>query len=353
MVVLRSATVQPKSLKAFLGLAVLLTALAVPPISAADHRLGAIEFFGYKGLDLSAIRAVLPFREGDVFPPSNIPRSDLKRRVAERVRQVIGRDPTDIAFVCCDANQNFTAYIGLPGASYQALAFNPTPTGTVRLPKTAVGLGNNLDKTLEHAVMSGHAGEDDSAGYSLSEDPKARQAQLALRDYALKNEALLLEVVSASSDADHRALAAQMLGYGTQSRAQIDALVHASLDPDDDVRNNATRALWVLAGAKPDLAQLIPSDPLIRLLRSGTWSDHNKASLALMALTANRDPKVLARLRADVLDPLLEMARWHGLGHAAAALTILGRIAGIDEDALQALLDSGEVAPILAKFAGE
>ena len=44
---------------------------------------------------------------------------------------------------------------------------------------------------------------------------------------------------------------AQMLGYARQSDQQVDALVHASLDADDDVRNDAVRALEVLAGAKP------------------------------------------------------------------------------------------------------
>jgi hypothetical protein len=339
---------------AWLGLAALLTTLAVPSLTAADKRvLSEIEFFGYKGLDLSAIRAALPFREGDAFPPPKVKWPDLKRQVAERVRQVIGRDPTDVVFSCCDDGKNFGAYIGLPGASYQPLEFNSAPTGAVRLPKAAVSLGEKVEKTLESAVMSGHGTEDDSNGYSLADDPKARQAQLAMRDYAVKNDALLLEVVSTSSDAGHRALAAQMLGYGTQSSAQIDALVHASLDPDDDVRDNATRALWVLAGAKPSLAQQIPTDPFIRLLRSGAWSDHNKSSLALMALTEGRDPQVLAQLRADALDSLLEIARWRSLGHASAGLTILGRIAGIDENTLQALIDKGDVTQILAKFAGE
>ena len=61
----------------------------------------------------------------------------------------------------------------------------------------------------------------------------------------------------------------------------------------------------------------------------------------------------LAQLRADALDSLLEIARWRSLGHASAALTILGRIAGIDEKTLQTLIDKGDVTPILGKFAGE
>ena len=52
-----------------------------------------------------------------------------------------------------------------------------------------------------------------------------------------------------------------MAGYGRQSSEQIDALVRASLDPDDNVRNDAVRALAVLAGAKPNLAQKISPEP--------------------------------------------------------------------------------------------
>jgi hypothetical protein len=161
---------------------------------------------------------------------------------------------------------------------------------------------------------------------------------------------LILQVLATSSDARDRAIAAEMVGYGPQSAEQIDALVHAALDPDDTVRNNVTRALEVLARAKPDLAVRIPLDPFISLMRSGTWSDHNKASLVLVGLTSRRDQRVLAQLRAQALVPLLEMGRWRNIGHAAAALTVLGRIAGIDEDALSKMIEAGERDPILAKF---
>jgi len=107
--------------------------------------------------------------------------------------------------------------------------------------------------------------------------------------------------------------------------------------------------LWVLAGAKPDLAQRIPPEPFLRLLRYGIWSDHNKASLLLLALTERREPPLLAQLRAEAFDSLLEMARWRNLGHAGAALSILGRMAGIDEEALNKMIEAGQVDAILAK----
>jgi hypothetical protein len=292
----------------------------------------------------------LPFKQGDSFPPPNVHTDQLKKQVITAIKGVVGREPTDVAFICCDAKQNYMVYIGLPGESYVALAFNPAPTGDVRLPNDAVKLSEAIDDAWTNAVMNGHSTEEDSAGYSLTNDPKARKAELALRDYALQHEELILKVLASSSDADHRAIAAQMLGYGRQSNGQIDALVQASFDPDDEARNNAVRALEVLATAKPALARRIPPERFIRLLRSGAWLDHNKASLLLAALTTTREPKLLDELRADALDPLLEMARWRSIGHAEAALTVLGRMAGIGEDSLSKMIDAGQTAAILAKF---
>jgi hypothetical protein len=78
--------------------------------------------------------------------------------------------------------------------------------------------------------------------------------------------------------------------------------------------------------------------------------DHNKASLVLVALTTTREPSLLEELRADALEPLLEMARWRYFGHAEAALTVLGRIAGIDEASLSKMIEAGQTATIIAKF---
>jgi hypothetical protein len=184
-------------------------------------------------------------------------------------------------------------YIGLPGESYAPLTFNPAPAQNVRLPKAAVALRDDMENASMNAVMKGQATEDDSQGYALTNEPKTRKIQLAMREYALRNEGLLCQVLVSSSDAQHRATAAQMLGYPRQSDEQVNALVSASLDADDGVRNDAVRALMVLARAKPDVSTQIPPEPFVRLLRSAMWTDHNKASLLLLALTDSRDPKLL------------------------------------------------------------
>jgi len=312
--------------------------------------LGEIDFFGNKGFDVAIIRSALPFREGDPFPPSGVHSDALKRQVSDVVNRITGRAATDVAFLCCDSKQNYVIYIGLRGESYQELRLDPAPAGSIRLPKAAMKLGDQMGDAWAKAVMNGRAEEDDSTGYSLMKDPQTRKAELAMRDYALKNEALILNVLASSSDAEHRATAAVMLGYGRQSSEQIDALVRASLDPDSDTRNNAIRALEVLAGAKPELAARIPVEPLVRLLRSGTWTDHNKVSLLLEALTKRRDQRTLSALRSQALDPLIEMARWRYEGHAEAAIDILARIAGVPEDSVSHMIEAGEKEKIISRL---
>ena len=53
-------------------------------------------------------------------------------------------------------------------------------------------------------------------------------------------------MLEASSSVQHRRIASDAIGYIRQCRAQILALIRAARDPDDEVRNNATRALGVL-----------------------------------------------------------------------------------------------------------
>ena len=51
-----------------------------------------------------------------------------------------------------------------------------------------------------------------------------------------------------------RRVASDAMGYARQSREQIVAVVRAARDLDDEVRNNATRALGVLVRSNPALA---------------------------------------------------------------------------------------------------
>jgi hypothetical protein len=43
------------------------------------------------------------------------------------------------------------------------------------------------------------------------------------------------------------------------------------------------------------------------------------------------------------------MAHWRTIGHAEAALSILRRIAGIDEDSLDKLIEAGQAETIISR----
>jgi hypothetical protein len=168
-----------------------------------------------------------------------------------------------------------------------------------------------------------------------------------MREYALLHGELILQVLESASDDQQRIVASELLGYAEQSEKQIAALAHASHDANGEVRNNAVRALGVLARSDPKVAAQIPSAEFIAMLHSGTWTDLNKSSNLLYQLCAGRDQKLLSQLREQALDTLIEMARWRSPGHSYAAKMILGRIAGIEERRLEEIVEKGEVQTIL------
>jgi hypothetical protein len=72
------------------------------------------------------------------------------------------------------------------------------------------------------------------------------------------------------------------------------------------------------------------------------WSDRNKASGALEALTRRPDPALLKSLREQAISPLMEMARWKSEGHALPAFRILARIANYSDETALNLWKQGE-----------
>jgi hypothetical protein len=301
-----------------------LIVLAATPLFA-QNRIGDIEFFGYKGVDVESVRKALPVKPGDAFQPGT------DRVIRDAVKRVTGHDATDVANICCDKQGDTFIYIGLAGESSRTFALNPEPEEKIQVSQELAALSQQMDEATSAAVRSGNAGEDQpSPGYRLPKDPQARKATLAVRQYALQHEDELYRVLESSSDRKQRAIAADALGFANQSPRQIAALLHASRDADEDVRNNATRALLEMAQAGPSVATQIPPDTFIEMLWSGGWHDRNKASGLFWILTASRDPKLLYRLRAEAFDPLTEIARWDA-DHALVARMILGRIAGIPD----------------------
>jgi len=295
--------------------------------------IGEIEFFGYAGIDVNKLRSALPVREDDQLKTTTL--AETIERVRQSVVATIHKPSTDVQFTCCDSQNRWIIYIGLPGGS-QDFALNPAPHGAVRLPFAALRLYQQTMDAMMNAVSTGKAGEDRSHGYALSVDPELRNHQLALRNFAIHHEDLVFDALDHSADTDSREAAAHILGYANQSPRQIQALVRASCDSDETVRNNAIRALSVLAESSPAIAKTIPAENFISMLNSGSWTDRNKAGFLLFEMTLARPPALLAQLRKQALPALEEMARWR-TGHSYFARIILGRVAGMPEPRLQKL----------------
>ena len=330
------------------ALLLIILLLAVVVLGQENHRrIGEIDFYGYAGFDLEKVRAALPLREGDEFRDSDNAFFETIDHIRAAITKVIGKPPTDIAVVCCDDQGGQMIYIGLPGKSIRNNPFNPPPKGSVHFPARVIDLYQQTMEALSKDVRRGASKEDESKGYALSTDPELRGKQLATREYATHHEQLVFRVLASSKDAEQRIAAAHILGYARQSKGQIAALVRASYDVDDTVRNNAIRALGVLAQSNSRVAARIPAEQFIAMLNSGSWTDRNKAGFLLDALSQGRDPRLLSKLRSQALDSLIEMARWRSRGHAGTARILLGRIAGIEETRLQQLVGAGEVEQIL------
>jgi hypothetical protein len=311
-----------------------------------DKRIGEIEFYGYGGIDVLKVREALPLHEGDEFPASSEANLEVIERLKETIEKTLGYEPTDVQAVCCDERGNGMIYIGLPGKTNKSITYRRAPLGRLRLPAKILDLYEQSLDALTEAVSQGSS-EDDSKGYALSHDPTLRAKQLAIRTYAIHHEHQVRRVLKLSADVQQRTVAAHVLGYAQQSKEQITDLVRASRDANEGVRNNAVRALIVLAESNPKVAPFIPPSKFIEMLSSGFWTDRNKASSLLSVLSKGRAPTLLAQLRAQALLPLIEMARWRSQGHAYSAQLMLGRIAGIEETHLLHLLRDRQVEAII------
>jgi uncharacterized membrane protein len=310
-------------------------------------RMGAIDFFGTSGIDVQKVRSALPVLERAEVSQDQMP--SIRDQISQAIATTVGHPPTDIASVCCDAQQNILIYVGLGGNNSARFSLLSAPKGSTCLPRQALTLYDQAMDAVKHAVENGgDVSEDDSHGYALANDATLRAKQVAMHEYAVAQARIIEGALHDCGKPEHRQAAAELLGYATKSEAQISALVRASRDADEEVRNNAIRALGVLAQSNPTTATQIPADGFIEMLNSGRWTDRNKAGLLLMALTGAHPLQLLEQLRAQALSSLIEMAQWRDAGHAYPYRVMLGRIAGFDDARTEQLIQSGGVGEIVA-----
>lgn len=307
--------------------------------------LSAVDLYGMRTVSEAAVREAVGLRPGDPIPDPIGP-------VVDRLQAIPGVAEADINLTCCTEKGGWMLYVGIREAGTPPLTYRAAPTGTARLTDDIVAMGLTFDTAWSSAVRRGVTAEDHSHGYALSSDSAVRAVQDQFIDVAVQRMDLLRTVLRRSADAQHRALAASIVAYGADRKTIAPDLLHAVDDPDDGVRNNAVRALWVLgewANQHPEAAIDIPADAFIEFLNSVSWSDRNKGVLVLMSLTASRDPAFLSELRLRALPSLVEMARWTNPGHALGSFLILARIAGVEEAKAFEAWQAGDRETVIAQ----
>lgn len=302
--------------------------------AAADH-VAYIDFFGYEGIDVAALRQALPVHAGDVFNEA------AQRQIRQAVRRTARVEVTEVAGVCCDPHGATWVFVGLPGKTWREIKLNPMPDGRIRLAPELLAIMTKMEDARFDGVKKGGdaAAEDESQGYSLSHYPPAKELEMRLREYALAHEDEIYNALDSSADNYTRDQAAIAAGYTRQSPRQIQALLRATRDTDKNVRDESTRALGVLLASGSEVAKQIPAADFIEMMWSGTWMDRNKAAMVLDGLAASRDPKLLEEIHIGAWGPLMEMAAWRSPGHAAGGRSLMARVQGIKDERLPGLFD--------------
>jgi hypothetical protein len=309
-----------------------------------SFRVGVIDFYGLRGVTVSQARDALTIREGDTLAMGGDAMPAAVTQAEGRLAALPGVVSARLNVVCCETS-GAILYVGLVEKGASTLRFRALPRGSVRLPTDVLAAGQAYDSALMQAIQAGDAREDDSQGHALGYAPALRAIQERFIVFAARDMTVLRDVLRHAASAEHRAIAAQVLAYAANKREVVDDLAQAMDDASEEVRNNAMRSLAVMAPwalRTPALRVRIPAAPFVRLLSSPVWTDRNKSSMALMALSATREPSLMASMRKGALASLVDMARWKSEGHATPGLMLLGRIGGMPEDAIQAAVSRGD-----------
>jgi hypothetical protein len=301
--------------------------------------IGVIDIFGHRTLTEAEVRENLGFAEGDY----ELPQLDYARPGV--LARDLGVDAVTLDGTCCDENGRVVVFVGIDETGGATLNFNPAPSGSVTLPQSIEDDFLAFNSAVRSASASPNPPTEDlSQGHSLISDPTAREYQERFLVHAAERLDVLTRVLRESSDRTDRAVAAYLLGYAPDKQAVVDALVHASLDPDSAVRTNATRSLAgiaTLAANRPELGIAIPPEPFIDMINAVVYSDRTKGLTVLGPLSRGRRGEILDALREGALPALIEMSRWSYFRHNRVPYEILGRVMGLAEEDIPSTMDEG------------
>jgi len=299
-----------------------------------SSQVGIIDFYGARSIKTD-VRKCLPFRENDTIKfllnyPDTTGYAKTKRTIVQCLLANPEIKQANIEFVCCDGVESkWMVYIGV--SNEPKLIYSNAKTADIKLPPEITKTYDSLENLLAGAIASGEAGDDHSEGHALFVHLPARKLQQKFIAYSEIHLSLLRNVIRNSKYPHERAVASTVIAYYHDKAAIVNDLLEGAKDEDENVRNDAIRAIGILveySQKRPNLNITISPDPFIVLMHSISWSDRNKSSFVLKSLSEQRDPNLLSRLKREALEPIVDMAMWKSEGHAWPGYWILGRIAG-------------------------
>ena len=318
-----------------------ITTLRVPTIGPPT--IGAIDFYGLHKVSESKVRQVLGAREGDPLPHS-------KGDTEEKLDTISGVVESHLEAVCCRDGKTIL-YVGIEERGAPHFEIRDEPDGEDKLPEEITSTYRRLVEALSDAARRGSTAEDLTTGQSRMADPSSRAIQDMFPELAKDHLAELRKVIHNSMDEQQRASAVYVIAYAPKKAEVLDDLQYALKDFDAGVRTNAARALVafaVSARLHPEQDLKVEATWFIEMLNSLSWSDRNRALMALQVLTDKDDPVVLDQLRTRAMPALIEMAKWKTLEHALPAYVLVGRVAGLSEEQIQRTWERGERDSVIA-----
>lgn len=317
-------------------LEMLLVTLLISSAHGQDSMtIGITDFYGLQTKTESEVRELLPFKEGDSFPPFPPPNIEAEVAALEaEMATALGVSRVEIGASCCVESGVVTVTVGVEVAPRPGLAYRALPTGDAALPLEILNAYEEFETAWLAAVSSGNSGIDPSEGHALATNPEVRAFQEKFIVYAEQYREQLLDVLHDSADEKQRAIAAHVLGYVQDKAGIVADLTEAVLDPSEGVRNETTRALAFIAhyaNEHPESNIEIQPDLYIEMLSSIFLGDRQKAGAVLLSLTSRRDPQVLAQLQERSLPFLIEMCRFKSDLHSYTPCKLLERVVGLPE----------------------
>ena len=148
--------------------------------------------------------------------------------VEDKLRGIAGIEDASLEAACCEAGK-IILYIGVREAGVPSITLHESPTDSPDLPEAVSAAYARFLQQVNEATRAQATDEDLTQGHSLLAFPAAREAQTAFVPLADEYAMPLRDILRRSAEAEHRAMAAYVLGYHSDKKEVVDVfrLCHA------------------------------------------------------------------------------------------------------------------------------